>query len=76
MSAQPEPSLDATERRALTLAAFAASCLCFAPGQIVSGAFLLVVSALLWRWDVKHLRREHEEAERAKEAKEGEPTAP
>lgn len=76
MSAKPEPPLDATERRALTLAAFAASCLCFAPGQIVSGAFLLIVSAVLWRWDVKHLRRE--EAERAKEVKEreGEQTAP
>lgn len=50
--------LNATERKALTLSAFAASCICFAPGEIVSGTVLLVASALLWRWDEKLLRRE------------------
>lgn len=50
--------LNATERKALTLATFAASCICFAPGQVVSGLFLLLVSGLLWRWDQKLLRRE------------------
>jgi prepilin signal peptidase PulO-like enzyme (type II secretory pathway) len=59
-----EAMLDPTERRALTLSVFAASCLCFAPGQIVSGAFLLLVSFVLWRWDQKLLRRE-EAAEQA-----------
>jgi hypothetical protein len=62
--------LDATERKALTLSTFAAACLCFAPGQVVSGAFLLVVSILLWRWDQKHLAREAQAAENAsKQAK-------
>ncbi|MFT3767713.1 MAG: hypothetical protein QM820_19845 [Minicystis sp.] len=56
--------LDATERKALTLSAFAASCLCFAPGQIVSGAVLLLAAVLLWRWD-QRLLREAEEAEGA-----------
>ena len=50
--------LDATERKALTLSAFAASCICFAPGEIVSGVLLLVMSGLLWRWDERILRRE------------------
>lgn len=59
--------LDATERKALTLSAFAAACICFAPGQVVSGAFLLLVSFFLWRWDQKLLRRE--EAAQAPAAK-------
>jgi hypothetical protein len=50
--------LDATERKALTLSAFTASCICFAPGEIVSGFLLLTISAVLWRWDEKLLRRE------------------
>lgn len=50
--------LDATERRALTLSVFVAACLCFAPGQVVSGGFLLLVSILLWRWDARQLARE------------------
>jgi hypothetical protein len=46
-------TLDEDERRALVLSTFVASCLCFAPGQVVSGAFLLIVSGLLWRWDAR-----------------------
>jgi len=58
--------LDATERKALALSAFAASCLCFAPGQVVSGTFLLIVSILLWRWDQRHLAREAQADEDAR----------
>lgn len=58
MGRSPSEMLDASERRALVLSTFVASCLCFAPGQVVSGAFLLIVSGLLWRWDVRHLARE------------------
>lgn len=54
--------LDATERKALTVSVFAASCLCFAPGQVVSGAVLLVAAIALWRWDQKILLREAEAA--------------
>lgn len=50
--------LQPTERRALTLSAFVAACICFAPGQVVSGAFLLLVSLLLYRWDRRQSARE------------------
>ncbi len=52
------PKLDATERRALTLCAFTAACICFAPAQIVSGLVLLAVSAALYVWDQQMLKRE------------------
>lgn len=67
-AAMVEPKLSATERKALTLSAFAGACICFAPGQIVSGAFLLLVSGLLWRWDQRLLRREQAEAKQAEGA--------
>ncbi|APR85792.1 Hypothetical protein A7982_11141 [Minicystis rosea] len=41
---------------------FAASCLCFAPGQVVSGVLLLVAAIALWRWDQKILLREADAA--------------
>lgn len=50
--------LHPTERRALTLSTFVAACICFAPGQVVSGAFLLLVSLLLFRWDRRQSARE------------------
>jgi hypothetical protein len=50
--------LNATERKALTLTTFTAACVCFAPAEIVSGIFLLLVSLLLFRWDQAVLRRE------------------
>lgn len=50
--------LDPTERRALTFSAFAAACICFAPGQVVSGLILLLISFLLWRWDRRVTMRE------------------
>jgi chromate transport protein ChrA len=60
--------LNATERKALTLSAFTAACICFAPGEIISGGFLLVASLLLWRWDQRLLRREEAEQAPAHEA--------
>ncbi len=50
--------LDATERRALTLVAFAAACICMAPAEFISGGVLLLVSLALYRWDLAVLRRE------------------
>lgn len=50
--------LNASERKTLTLTVFAAACVCFAPAEIVSGAFLLLVSLLLFRWDQRVTRRE------------------
>jgi hypothetical protein len=50
--------LNATERKALTLTTFVAACVCFAPAEIVSGIFLLLVSLLLFRWDRAMLLRE------------------
>jgi hypothetical protein len=71
--------LDATERKALTLSAFAAACICFAPGEIVSGSLLLTISGLLWRWDERILRREAAAAQPAAPASPGgeaDPPAP
>jgi hypothetical protein len=50
--------LNATERKTLTLTVFAASCVCFAPAEIISGTFLLLVSLLLYCWDQVVTRRE------------------
>jgi len=33
------------------LTTFTASCICFAPAEIVSGILLLIASGLLYRWD-------------------------
>jgi hypothetical protein len=42
--------LTVTERKAITLTTFAASCICFAPAEFVSGTMLLIASAVLyWR---------------------------
>ncbi len=54
--------LTATERKALTLSAFTAACITFAPGEVTSGLLLLVVSGLLWRWDQRLLRAEAAQA--------------
>jgi uncharacterized membrane protein len=54
--------LDATERRALMLTTFTASCICFAPAEIITGVLLLLVSGLLYRWDQAMLRKEAEAA--------------
>jgi hypothetical protein len=51
-------TLDATERKVLTLTTFTAACVCFAPAELVSGVLLLIVSALLLRWDRAVTRRE------------------
>jgi hypothetical protein len=50
--------LDANERKALTLSAFAGACLCFAPAEFISGGLLLLLSGLLYLWDLRMLRRE------------------
>ena len=54
--------LDATERKALVLCAFTASCICFAPAQIVSGIVMLLVSVGLYFWDSSLRKREEAEA--------------
>lgn len=50
--------LHARERKTLALTVFAAACVCFAPAQIVSGVFLLLVSLALFWWDQRVTRRE------------------
>jgi hypothetical protein len=50
--------LAATERKALALSAFTAACIAFAPGEVMTGLLLLVVSGLLWRWDQRVTRAE------------------
>lgn len=63
--------LSPIERRALFLSVFTAACICFAPAQIVSGVALLLLSALLYRWDQALLRKEAA----AEEAAAGDPSA-
>jgi len=50
--------LDATERKALTLASFAAACIAFMPAEILSGLALLTLSAALFEYDRVTTRRE------------------
>jgi hypothetical protein len=50
--------LDATERKALTLATFVGACIAFMPAQILSGTVLLLVSAALFQYDRVMTRRE------------------
>ncbi len=60
--------LNATERKALALSAFAAACICYAPGQVVSGTALLIASIALIRWEREMLRKEAAEAPPSGEA--------
>lgn len=46
------------ERKALVLSTFAASCICFAPAEMVTGVVLLIAFGLLYRWDLKLSRTE------------------
>jgi hypothetical protein len=50
--------LDPAERKALGLSVFAAACICLAPFEAVSAVLLLVVAALLYRWDMRLTARE------------------
>jgi hypothetical protein len=50
--------LNATERKVLTVSTFVAACICFAPGDMVSGGMLLVASLALVQYDRVMLRRE------------------
>jgi cytoskeletal protein RodZ len=40
--------LDVTERKVFAITTFVSACLCFAPGQWVSGSALLIASGVLW----------------------------
>lgn len=62
--------LDATERKALVLCVFTASCICFAPAQVVSGIFMLLLSIALYFWDQSLLKRERAAEEAQKKASE------
>lgn len=46
------------ERRTLAVCSFVAACICFAPGDWVSGAATLAVSGALFLWHNKKLKAE------------------
>ena len=50
--------MNATERKVIVITTFVAACICFAPGQWVSGGALLLASAALFQWHRVKLRRE------------------
>lgn len=50
--------VNATERKVLTITTFVSSCICFAPGEWVSGLVLLIASGVMYRWYRLQARRE------------------